>query len=167
MTKAIYPGTFDPITNGHTDLIVRAMRIFDRVVVAIAANPDKNPLFTMHERTAMVRQLCEGLDKVEVIGFDGLLIDFVEQQKAQVVIRGLRAVSDFEFEFQLASANRRLNPDVETVFLTPSENHTFTSASLVKEIATYGGDVSSFLDPRVNRLLTSKLEQEQRPPGQD
>ena len=162
MSKAIYPGTFDPITNGHTDLIVRAVRIFDRVVVAIAANPDKNPLFTVDERIAMVRQICEGLDQVEVTGFDGLLIDFVEQQNAQVLIRGLRAVSDFEFEFQLASANRRLNPDVETVFLTPSESHTFTSASLVKEIATYGGDVSSFVDPRVNRLLANRLEQHQK-----
>ena len=160
MSKAIYPGTFDPITNGHTDLIVRAVRIFDRVVVAIAANPDKNPLFTVDERIDMVRQICEGLDQVEVTGFDGLLIDFVEQQNAQVLIRGLRAVSDFEFEFQLASANRRLNPDVETVFLTPSESHTFTSASLVKEIATYGGDVSSFVDPRVNRLLANRLEQQ-------
>ena len=158
MPKAIYPGTFDPITNGHTDLIVRATRIFDRVIVAIAENPAKNPLFTVAERIAMVEQICEGLDKVEVTGFDGLLIDFVERQNAQVLIRGLRAVSDFEFEFQLASANRRMNPDVETVFLTPSESHTFTSASLVKEIATYGGDVSSFVDPRVNRQLTRKME---------
>lgn len=157
MPKAIYPGTFDPITNGHTDLIVRATRIFDRVVVAIAENPAKNPLFTVAERIDMVEQICEGLDKVEVTGFDGLLIDFVEQQNAQVLIRGLRAVSDFEFEFQLASANRRMNPDVETVFLTPSESHTFTSASLVKEIATYGGDVSSFVDPRVNRQLTRRM----------
>lgn len=159
MPKAIYPGTFDPITNGHTDLIVRATRIFDHVIVAIAANPDKNPLFSMEERIAMVREVCGGSD-VEVTGFDGLLIDFVEQQGAHVVLRGLRAVSDFEFEFQLASANRRLNPEVETVFLTPSENHTFTSASLVKEIATFGGDVSSFLDPRVHELLAAKLDQQ-------
>lgn len=157
MSKAIYPGTFDPITNGHTDLIVRAKRIFDQVVVAIAANPAKNPLFSTEERIDMVRQVCHGLVDIEVMGFDGLLIEFVKQQAAQVVIRGLRAVSDFEFEFQLASANRRLNPDVETVFMTPSENHTFTSASLVKEIANFGGDVSSFVDPRVNQLLVQKL----------
>jgi pantetheine-phosphate adenylyltransferase len=159
MSKAIYPGTFDPITNGHTDLIVRATRIFDRIVVAIAANPDKNPLFTVDERIAMVKQICEGINNVEVVGFDGLLINFVEEQNAHVVLRGLRAVSDFEFEFQLASANRRLNAEIETVFLTPSENHTFTAASLVKEIAAFGGDVSSFLDPRINRILSDKLEQ--------
>lgn len=159
MPKAIYPGTFDPITNGHTDLIVRSTRIFDHVVVAIAANPHKNPLFTLAERIAMVREVC-GSNGIEVTGFDGLLIDFMKKQGAHVVIRGLRAVSDFEFEFQLASANRRLDPDVETVFLTPSENHTFTSASLVKEIATYGGDVSSFVDPRVHDRLTAKLGQQ-------
>lgn len=156
MSKAIYPGTFDPITNGHTDLIVRATRIFDQVVVAIAANPAKNPLFTVDERIDMVRHVCHDLD-IDVMGFDGLLIEFVSEQAAQVVIRGLRAVSDFEFEFQLASANRRLNPEVETVFMTPSEKHTFTSASLVKEIATFGGDVSSFVDPRVNQILLDKL----------
>jgi len=159
MSKAIYPGTFDPITNGHFDLIVRATRIFDEIVVAIAANPDKHPLFSVAERTAMVRQVCEGLDNIEVVGFDGLLINFVEEQGAHIVLRGLRAVSDFEFEFQLASANRRLNSEIETVFLTPSENHTFTAASLVKEIANYGGDVSSFLDPRIHRILSDKLEQ--------
>lgn len=160
MSRAIYPGTFDPITNGHTDLIVRATRIFDRIVVAIAANPDKNPLFTVDERIAMVKQICEGMNNVEVVGFDGLLINFAEEQNAHVVLRGLRAVSDFEFEFQLASANRRLNAEIETVFLTPSENHTFTAASLVKEIAAFGGDVSSFLDPRINRILSDKLEQQ-------
>ena len=159
MSKAIYPGTFDPITNGHFDLIARATRIFDEIIVAIAANPDKNPLFSVDERIAMVRQVCEDLENVNVIGFDGLLIHCVEEQGAHVVMRGLRAVSDFEFEFQLASANRRLNPEIETVFLTPSENHTFTAASLVKEIANYGGDVSSFLDPRINRILTEKLDQ--------
>jgi pantetheine-phosphate adenylyltransferase len=157
MSKAIYPGSFDPITNGHFDLIVRATRIFDHIVVAIAANPDKNPLFTVDERVAMVREICEGLDSIEVIGFDGLLVNFVEEQGAHVVLRGLRAVSDFEFEFQLASANRRLNPDIETVFLTPAENHTFTAASLVKEIAAFGGDVSSFLDPRIHQKLSDKL----------
>lgn len=160
MSKAIYPGTFDPITNGHTDLILRATRIFEHVTVAIAENPTKNPMFSIEERIDMVEQMCEHYDQVKVMGFRGLLIDFVEQQKAQVVIRGLRAVSDFEFEFQLASANRRMNPDVETVFLTPSEKHTFTSASLVKEIAAFGGDVSSFVDARVNTRLTEKLSRD-------
>jgi len=160
MPKAVYPGTFDPITNGHTDLIVRATRIFDSVIVAIGANPSKNPLFSIDERIAMVKQVCRGFDSIEVMGFSGLLIDFVEQQQGDLMLRGLRAVSDFEFEFQLASANRRLNPEIETVFLTPSENHTFTSASLVKEIATFGGDVSSFLDPEVNDLLVKKLSRE-------
>lgn len=160
MSKAIYPGTFDPITNGHTDLILRATRIFDSVIVAIAENPAKNPMFSFEERIAMVEQMCEHYDQVKVMGFSGLLIDFVEKQKAQVVIRGLRAVSDFEFEFQLASANRRMNPGVETVFLTPSEKHTFTSASLVKEIATLGGDVSSFVDARVNARLIERFKQD-------
>ena len=160
MSTAIYPGTFDPITNGHTDLIKRATRIFDSVIVAIAENPAKNPVFSFEERIAMVEKMCETYDQVKVMGFSGLLIDFVETQKAQVVIRGLRAVSDFEFEFQLASANRRMNPSVETVFLTPSEKHTFTSASLVKEIAAFGGDVSSFVDPSVNARLIERFKQD-------
>ena len=157
MVRAIYPGTFDPITNGHTDLIVRAARIFDEVIVAVAANPGKTPLFTLKERTDLVKHVIDDLPHTRVVGFDGLLIDCVHEYDCQVVIRGLRAVSDFEFEFQLASANRRLEPNLETVFLTPSEKHTFTSASLVKEIAVYGGDVSSFLDPYVNQALDHKL----------
>jgi pantetheine-phosphate adenylyltransferase len=162
MVRAIYPGTFDPITNGHTDLIVRAARIFDEVVVAVAANPGKTPLFSLKERTDLVIHVIDGLERTRVVGYDGLLIDCVHQYDCQVVIRGLRAVSDFEFEFQLASANRRLEPDLETVFLTPSEKHTFTSASLVKEIAVYGGDVSSFLDPYVNEALRLKLDSKRR-----
>lgn len=159
MAKALYPGTFDPVTNGHTDLIVRAARIFDRVTVAIAANPGKAPMFDLQERIHLARRVTADVDNVRVIGFDGLLIHCVKQYHCDVVVRGLRAVSDFEFEFQLASANRRLDPEVETVFLTPSENHTFTSASLVKEIAIYGGDVSSFIDPYVNQVLQEKLDQ--------
>jgi len=154
---ALYPGTFDPITNGHSDLIVRAQHIFGKVVVAIAENPRKTPLFDLAERIELVREVTRELDDIEVIGFDGLLIDCVRENHAGVVIRGLRAVSDFEFEFQLASANRRLDPNIETVFMTPSESHTFTSASLVKEIAMYGGDVSSFLHPVVLEAVRNKF----------
>lgn len=154
---ALYPGTFDPITNGHSDLIVRAQHIFGKVVVAIAENPRKAPLFDVAERIELVREVTRELDGIDVIGFDGLLIDCVRENHAGVVIRGLRAVSDFEFEFQLASANRRLDPNIETVFMTPSESHTFTSASLVKEIAMYGGDVSSFLHPVVLEAVRNKF----------
>lgn len=155
---ALYPGTFDPITNGHSDLILRAQHIFGKVVVAIAENPRKEPLFDLDERIALVREVTGDIENVEVVGFDGLLIDCVRANNAGVVLRGLRAVSDFEFEFQLASANRRLDPQIETVFLTPSESHTFTSASLVKEIAMYGGDVSSFLHPTVLDAVRRKFE---------
>jgi len=155
---AIYPGTFDPITNGHSDLIFRAQRIFGKLVVAIAENPRKTPLFSLAERIEFVREVTHDVDNVEVVGFQGLLIDCVRANHAGVVIRGLRAVSDFEFEFQLASANRRLEPNIETVFLTPSESHTFTSASLVKEIAMFGGDVSSFLHPVVLKAVRNKFK---------
>lgn len=157
--KALYPGTFDPITNGHQDLILRAQKIFGQVVVAIAANPGKSPLFTLEERIELAQIVLRDINGIEVVGFDGLLIDFVRKHQAQVVMRGLRAVSDFEFEFQLASANRRLDPEIETVFLTPSESHTFTSASLVKEIAMYHGDVSSFLHPKVEAAVKEKMSQ--------
>jgi len=155
---ALYPGTFDPITNGHSDLILRAQHIFGKVVVAIAGNPRKKPLFNLAERIDLVREVTGDIENVDVVGFDGLLIDCVRENQAGVVIRGLRAVSDFEFEFQLASANRRLDPNIETVFLTPSESHTFTSASLVKEIAMYGGDVSSFLHPTVLSAVRKKFK---------
>jgi len=155
---ALYPGTFDPITNGHSDLILRAQHIFGKLVVAIAGNPRKEPLFPLKERIELVREVTAGIDNVEVVGFEGLLIDCVRANNAGVVIRGLRAVSDFEFEFQLASANRRLDPNIETVFLTPSESHTFTSATLVKEIAMYGGDVSSFLHPMVLEAVKEKFK---------
>lgn len=155
---ALYPGTFDPITNGHSDLILRAQHIFGKVVVAIAENPRKAPLFNLAERIELVREVTRDIENVDVVGFDGLLIDCVRDNHAGVVIRGLRAVSDFEFEFQLASANRRLDPTIETVFLTPSESHTFTSASLVKEIAMYGGDVSSFLHPLVLEAVRQKFK---------
>jgi len=155
--SALYPGTFDPITNGHADLVRRAARLFDRVIVAIAENPNKRPLFDVQERVALARAVLGDLPNVSVVGFHNLLVDFVREQGAQVILRGLRAVSDFEFEFQLAGMNRRLAPDVETVFMAPSEQEMFISASLVKEIATLGGDVSEFVDARVVTALAKKL----------
>jgi pantetheine-phosphate adenylyltransferase len=154
---ALYPGTFDPITNGHSDLIRRATRVFDRVVVAVAANPAKKPLFTLPERVELARSVLADLPSVEVVGFDTLLIECVRQNRAQVVLRGLRAVSDFEFEFQLAGMNRRLDPKIETVFMTPGEGEMFISASLVKEVALLGGDVSQFVHPAVQAALQSKI----------
>jgi pantetheine-phosphate adenylyltransferase len=156
-TKAIYPGTFDPITKGHIDLAERASKLFDEVVIAIAASPSKQPLFDVDERLEMAQISLSHIDNISVAGFDGLLIEFVRTAQAQVVLRGLRAVSDFEYEFQLAAMNRRLDSTVETMFLTPSENYTFLSASMVKEIASLGGDVSQFLHPQVNKRLTDRL----------
>ncbi len=157
MTIAIYPGTFDPITNGHSDLIQRACRIFDKVVVAIASNPKKAPLFTLAERVELAEGALAGLDNVEVVGFDSLLADFAAERGASVILRGLRAVSDFEYEFQLAGMNRRLAPGVETMFLTPAETYTFLSSSLVKEVAELGGDVSEFVDVKVRAALNNRL----------
>jgi pantetheine-phosphate adenylyltransferase len=154
---AIYPGTFDPITNGHSDLIQRAACLFDKVIVAIAANPKKVPLFNLDERVELARGVLVGLDNVEVCGFDSLLADLAHRQGAKVILRGLRAVSDFEYEFQLAGMNRRLAPDVETLFLTPAEKYTFISSSLVKEVASLGGDVSDFVDPKVKAALNNRL----------
>ena len=156
-TKAIYPGTFDPITKGHIDLAERASQLFDEVVIAIAASPSKQPLFDVDERLEMAQISLSHIDNISVVGFDGLLIECVRTAQAQVVLRGLRAVSDFEYEFQLAAMNRRLDPTVETMFLTPSENYTFLSASMVKEIASLGGDVSQFLHPQVNKRLADRL----------
>ena len=155
---ALYPGTFDPITNGHADLTRRAAQIFEEVVVAVAANPKKTPLFPLEERVALAQAVFEGVHGVRVIGFDSLLIDCVRQQNARVILRGLRAVSDFEFEFQMAGMNRRLAPEIETVFMTPSEHEMFISASLVKEIAALGGDVSGFVDRRVAAALKAKID---------
>ncbi len=156
-TTAVYPGTFDPITNGHSDLVKRAIKMFDRVILAIADNPDKSPLFSLDERIELAKSVLSNSDRVEVVGFSGLLIDFAENSGSNVILRGLRAVSDFEYEFQLASMNRRLNCNIETVFLTPSENHTFVSASLVKEIAKYQGNVEQFVDPTVFTALKDKF----------
>ncbi len=154
---AVYPGTFDPITNGHVDLIHRACRLFDRVIVAVASNPGKKPTFTLEERVSLARIALGENKKIEIIGFDTLLVDFVKSCSAQVILRGLRAVSDFEYEFQLASMNRRLDPDVETVFMTPAEQHAYISSSLVREIAALGGDVSAFVHEKVVAELDRKL----------
>ena len=153
----VYPGTFDPITNGHTDLVSRAARVFDRVVVGIAESPHKKPLFNLEERIALARGELDRLGNVDVVGFDVLLIDFVSEVGADVIIRGLRAVSDFEYEFQLASMNRNLAPDIETLFLTPDENFGFISSTLVKEIARLGGDVSEFVSKDVRLALDQRF----------
>lgn len=155
---AVYPGTFDPITNGHSDLVQRASKLFDGVIVAIAENPTKTPLFSLKHRVEMAKSVLSGINNVEVCGFSDLLVDFVEQRNANVILRGLRAVSDFEFEMQLASMNRRLNSNIETVFMTPAEENSFISASLVKEIALHGGDVSQFVAGNVVKALASKVE---------
>jgi pantetheine-phosphate adenylyltransferase len=154
---ALYPGTFDPITNGHKDLVRRASCLFDEVIVAVAANPQKQPLFGLKERVELARAVLADIRGVRVTGFDNLLVDCVRQHNAQVILRGLRAASDFEFEFQLAGMNRRLAPEIETVFLTPSEQEMFISASLVKEIALLGGNVADFVDPRVAAALSAKI----------
>lgn len=155
---ALYPGTFDPITNGHTDLVRRAARLFDQVVLAVAANPEKQPMFTLDERMALAREVVADIKGVSIDGFDDLLIDCAKRHDARVILRGLRAVSDFEYEFQMAGMNKRLAPDIETAFLPASERDTFISASLVKEIAKLGGDVAAFVHPRVAAALGEKLE---------
>jgi len=157
ITTAIYPGTFDPITNGHIDLVMRASKLFNKVIVAVAINPGKKPAFNLAERVDLAKQTLVGLDNVEVCGFEGLLIDVANQKQAKVIIRGLRAVSDFEHEFQLAGMNRRMRPEIETLFLTPAEQFTYISSSLVREIAALGGDVSEFVAPCVMTALKAKL----------
>ena len=155
--SAVYPGTFDPITNGHYDLVERASRLFDKVTVAIAASPGKKPMFTLDERVAMARLVLSDLDNVEVVGFDTLLVEFTRSLSAQVILRGLRAVSDFDYEFQLAGMNRKLDSGIETVFLTPSEKYAYISSSLVREISNLGGDVSEFVHPQVMAELRARI----------
>jgi len=155
--KAIYPGTFDPITNGHTDLVKRAAKLFDEVILAIAYNPNKKPFFELEQRVEIAKSVLAEHKNVTILGFSGLLADLAKEHNAQVLVRGVRAVSDFEFEFQLASMNRRLNKGLETVFLTPAENNSFISSSLVKDVAIHGGDVSEFVDPIVVTALKEKL----------
>src|SRR5918911_2917807 len=156
MIKAVYPGTFDPLTRGHEDLVRRASTLFDRLILAIADSKAKKPYFTLDDRIAMAKEVLADVKNVEVMGFTGLLTDFVRKQGARVVLRGLRAVSDFEYEFQLAGMNRNLYPEMETIFLTPSEQHMFISATLVREIANLGGDVSEFVHPLVAKRLKAK-----------
>lgn len=158
MRTVIYPGSFDPLTNGHLDVIQRATKLFDRVIVAVARSESKHPLFTLKERVQMVEHAVKHLPNVTADAFDGLLIEYVERQSAQAVIRGLRAVSDFEFEFQLALMNRKLNERVETIFMMPKDTYTFLSSRIVKEIASLGGDVSDFVPGHVRTALTAKLK---------
>jgi pantetheine-phosphate adenylyltransferase len=157
MRTVVYPGTFDPITNGHLDLIQRATRLFDRVIVAVAQDSGKNPLFSLAERLELVRQSIGPLPNVEPDLFEGLLVNYVEKRGGQAIIRGLRAVSDFEFEFQLALMNRKLNERVETIFMMPKETYTFLSSRIIKEIARLGGDVSHFVPAHVGAALAAKL----------
>ncbi len=157
MVNAVYPGTFDPITNGHIDMVVRATKMFEKVIVAVADNTGKQPLFTLDERVELASRVLSELPGVEVIGFNTLLVDFARKHNASVILRGLRAVSDYEYEFQLAGMNRNLAPDIETVFLTTVENYAFLSSSLVKEVARLGGDVSRFLPQQVIAEIKKKL----------
>lgn len=156
--RAIYPGTFDPITNGHADLIERAANLFSEVIVGVANSPSKKPMFSLAERVALVQQVTENLNNVTVVGFSGLLVDFAKEQGATVLIRGLRAVSDFEYEFQLANMNRRLFSGLESVFLTPAEENSFISSTLVKEVAIHHGDVRQFTDSRVAAALEQQVK---------
>jgi len=155
--SVVYPGTFDPITNGHIDLIERAASMFDRVLVAVAVDTSKNPVFGIDRRVELAEQVLKDIPRVEVTRFSGLLVQFARDQRTPVILRGLRAVSDFEFEIQLAGLNRRMAPDVETVFLTPAERHAYISSSLVREIARLGGDVSTFVAPQVQAALRERF----------
>lgn len=154
---AIYPGTFDPVTRGHEDLVRRAASLFDKLILAIAESPSKQPRFPLAERVAMAREVLGDISNVEIVGFNTLLMDFVHARNAKVVVRGLRAVSDFEYEFQMAGMNRQLMPDVETVFMTPSDQYQFVSATFVREIAGLGGDVSKFVAPSVLKRLKERV----------
>lgn len=157
MRRVVYPGTFDPITNGHIDLIGRAARLFDQIVVAVAADTHKTPIFDLEERIALARGTVTHLTNVQVTAFSGLLVSFAEAAGINVIMRGLRALSDFEFEFQLASMNRRMSPHIETLFLTPAEQYAFISSSLVREVSRLGGDVSAFVPPQVHAALRERF----------
>ena len=163
-TIAVYPGTFDPVTNGHLDIIERGLHLFDQLIVAVVAQPSKNTFFSLEERMDMLRVALQGLDvrktnsKLHLESFENLLIDYVRQKKAHVILRGLRALSDFEYEFELALTNRRMAADIETVFLAPSQEYVFLRATLVKEVARHGGNVSPFVPDYVNRCLTEKIQ---------
>jgi pantetheine-phosphate adenylyltransferase len=163
MLKVVYPGTFDPLTRGHEDVVRRASRLFDEIIVGVAASESKGPLFTVAERVAMAREVFADFTNVRPLGFSGLLMEFVRSVGAAVVLRGLRAVSDFEYEFQMAGMNRNLYPEVETLFLTPAEQYLFMSSTIVREIARFGGDVSKFVSPPVAARLATKFAR--RPPA--
>ncbi len=156
-TKILYPGTFDPITNGHVDLVIRAVKLFDEVIIAVALGHHKKPLFDFDERVDMVKTVFADLPQVSVVGFEGLLVDFMRIQGATAVLRGLRAMSDFEYEFQLANMNRELDENFEAVFLTPSQNYSFISSTMIREIAKLGGDINKFVPPCVAQAFTQKL----------
>ena len=157
MQRAVYPGTFDPMTMGHVDLVKRASKLFDSVIIAIASSDSKKPMFTLEERIEIGNKIFADEPKVEVIGFSGLLVNFAKDNDANILIRGLRVVADFEYEFQLANMNRAMSPDIESVFLTPKEEYSYISSSLVKEIATMGGDVDRFVDPVTLEALNQKI----------
>ena len=157
MDTVVYPGTFDPITNGHTDLVERASRLFDKVIVAIAVSEDKGTAFPIETRVTLAREVLDHVENVEICSFDNLLVDFVRQREASVILRGLRAVSDFEYEFQLAGMNRHLAPEIETLFLTPAEQYAYISSSLVREIASLGGDVTPFAHRKVVAALRGRM----------
>lgn len=156
-TKVLYPGTFDPITNGHVDLVTRATKLFDEVIIAVASGHHKKPLFNFEERVALVETVFADLPQVSVIGFEGLLVDFMREKNATAVLRGLRAMSDFEYEFQLANMNRELDENFEAVFLTPSQNYSFISSTMIREIAKLGGDVTKFVPKCVSQAFIKKL----------
>lgn len=155
---AVYPGTFDPVTNGHLDLVERSLRIFGELIVAVAANPKKQPLFSLEERLAMFRDITKGMKNVSIESFDGLLIDYVKKKNAVAVVRGLRAVSDFEYEMQMALTNRRLDTSIETVFMMPNEAYSFITSTVVRELASFGGDVSTLVPPLVLERLKAKFK---------
>ncbi|MCA1959050.1 MAG: pantetheine-phosphate adenylyltransferase [Nitrospira sp.] len=158
MKIGVYPGTFDPITHGHTDIITRSLRVFDVVVVAVAPNPDKHPLFNLAERIEMVKWVTKDLKQVEVTSFEGLLVEYVERSGAHAIIRGLRAISDFEHEFQMALVNRKLARNVETVFLMPSEEYSYLSSTIIKDVAKHGGSLTEFLHPDVAQRLQERIK---------
>jgi pantetheine-phosphate adenylyltransferase len=158
MRTAIYPGSFDPLTNGHLDVIERAVKLFDRVVVAVAKNESKQPMFSLEERLDLVRKAIKNIPSAEADSFDSLLVDYVQRRNAQAIVRGLRAISDFEFEFQLALMNRKLNEKIETIFMMPKDTYTFLSSRIIKEIARLNGDISSFVPVHVRAALLEKLK---------
>ena len=159
MARALYPGTFDPITNGHLDIINRAAKLFDAVDIVIAVNTRKSSLFSVEERVDMVRECTRGFPNVKVLAYVGLMVDCLRERKAQVLLRGLRAVSDFEFEFQMALMNKKLDPDSETMYLMPSEKYTYLASNMVRELAALGGDISEFVPPEVEKRLRRKLKE--------